>query len=364
MTCLESGGVSGSHLESSGVKAYKSITMSSPLANLASVSLTAKSNNNSIIGFVSQDGIVRFYDTSTSLLKTEFTPSSHLNTACTCLTWAPKSGLKQNFSKKKRRRTQSNAKSTLEEEDETNNTVPDIDSELKHLDLVAIGTTSGNILLFSVSKATIHSDLHDGHTSKTLTGHSTNIKQFYIYDKLIEENEHPLLFSSAENDRNLCCWKIHPSSTNEGEEDSSNACVTLTLTESIISFSVCALTDGKDTLDYTQLQQILKREDPSLLSISIEEQVTLTKSATKSTNATVLTQTISQPNMLNKQQTIKRTATEIIQTEVPLSERLNAAELHGQNSQIPTTDSLVTLLSQGLQSGDKAILEVLDVYIL
>ncbi|CAF0851422.1 unnamed protein product, partial [Didymodactylos carnosus] len=77
------------------IKAYKTIPMSSSVANLTSVSYTAKSNNNSMIGFVSQDGTVRFYDTSVSLLKTEFTPSSHLNTACTCLTWAPKSRLKQ-----------------------------------------------------------------------------------------------------------------------------------------------------------------------------------------------------------------------------------------------------------------------------
>ncbi|CAF1448458.1 unnamed protein product, partial [Didymodactylos carnosus] len=223
--------------------------------------------------------------------------------------------------------------------------------------------------------------------------------------------------------------KILPSSTDEEEIDSSTACVSLALTESIISFSVCALTDDKNrlltivlsqigklyvfelklnklkktkpktiieivsptnnniqlpilcsyalgtseilisygtilkpkfeylTLDYTQSQQILKREDPSRSTISAEEQVTLIKNATKPTNATVLTQTISQPNMLNKQQITKRPATEIIQTEIPLSERLNAVELHEQNSQIPAADSLVTLLSQGLQSGDKAILE-------
>jgi len=54
--------------------------------------------------------------------------------------------------------------------------------------------------------------------------------------------------------------------------------------------------------------------------------------------------------------------------QVPLSERLNAFELNGSSggeqnsatlSQIPTADSLVTLLSQGLQSSDKTILEVI-----
>ncbi|CAF1175457.1 unnamed protein product [Adineta steineri] len=109
-----------------------------------------------------------------------------------------------------------------------------------------------------------------------------------------------------------------------------------------------------------------KRDDPKRSSAPItvvaasEQQVTKTKNAVKPNEAVVLTQTSN--TISNK----KRRATEIIQNEVPLAERLNAFENQTSTGQLNTeqkqqslsADSLVTLLTQGLQSSDTTLLDV------
>ncbi|UJR31970.1 hypothetical protein I4U23_019443 [Adineta vaga] len=108
-----------------------------------------------------------------------------------------------------------------------------------------------------------------------------------------------------------------------------------------------------------------KRDDPKRSSAPIivvaasEQQVTKTKSAVKPNEAVVLTQTSN--TISNK----KRRATEIIQNEVPLSERLSAFENQTSTGQLNSeqkqqslaADSLVTLLTQGLQSSDSTLLD-------
>ncbi|CAF1597491.1 unnamed protein product [Rotaria magnacalcarata] len=116
-----------------------------------------------------------------------------------------------------------------------------------------------------------------------------------------------------------------------------------------------------------------KRDDPKRSSGSVtvvvgsEQQMTKTKNAVKSNDAVVLTQTSNTINTNNK----KRRATEIIQNEVPLSERLSAFESQTstgplnseQKQQSLSADSLVTLLTQGLQSSDAALLDVSKLFL-
>jgi U3 small nucleolar RNA-associated protein 5 len=108
-----------------------------------------------------------------------------------------------------------------------------------------------------------------------------------------------------------------------------------------------------------------KRDDPkrssapTIVVAANEQQVTKTKSAVKSNEAVVLTQASN--TISNK----KRRATEIIQNEVSLSERLSAFETQTSASQLNSdqkqqslsADSLVTLLTQGLQSSDVTLLD-------
>jgi len=110
-----------------------------------------------------------------------------------------------------------------------------------------------------------------------------------------------------------------------------------------------------------------KRDDPKRSSTSVivvpanEPQVTKIKNVVKPNEAVVLTQTLNTNTNNNK----KRRATEIIQNEVTLSERLSAFESQtstganhsDQKQQSLAADSLVTLHTQGLQSSDATLLD-------
>ncbi|NXC30805.1 WDR43 protein, partial [Campylorhamphus procurvoides] len=90
-------------------------------------------------------------------LQHEYVPSAHLSAACTCLAWAPPGGRppppvpatpssKDGPQRKKR-------KSEVAEED-------------KQLDILAIGTAVGSILLYSTVKGELQSKLDGGHDSR------------------------------------------------------------------------------------------------------------------------------------------------------------------------------------------------------
>ena len=46
------------------------------------------SSNGDCVALCTSDGVIKFYDTLTSNLKLEYTSSTHLQAACTCLSWS------------------------------------------------------------------------------------------------------------------------------------------------------------------------------------------------------------------------------------------------------------------------------------
>lgn len=46
------------------------------------------SANGDCVALCTSDGVIKFYDTLTSNLKLEYTSSTHLQAACTCLSWS------------------------------------------------------------------------------------------------------------------------------------------------------------------------------------------------------------------------------------------------------------------------------------
>ncbi|XP_060593577.1 WD repeat-containing protein 43-like [Ruditapes philippinarum] len=96
----------------------------------------------------SHDGVIKVWEIATNSLKNEYKPSSHLSATCTCLSWCPRS--RENKQKKKRQRV---SKTHLT-------------SAIQELELVAIGTASGSILLYSVIKGDLHSQLVEGHSDR------------------------------------------------------------------------------------------------------------------------------------------------------------------------------------------------------
>lgn len=101
------------------------------------------STNGELVALCAPDGVVKFYDTLTSSLRQEYSSSTHLQAGCTCLSWSrhrKKTVLKQKKAK-------------------TGNNSANIENELNNLDLIAIGTSQGAVLLFSLSKGSLHSQL-------------------------------------------------------------------------------------------------------------------------------------------------------------------------------------------------------------
>ncbi|XP_067841231.1 WD repeat-containing protein 43 [Heptranchias perlo] len=93
------------------------------------------------------DGRIRVWNTQGSGLRHEYVPSSHLSATCSCLSWAPPRRLRQEVPQKKKRRSEN----------------VNADEELN---LLAIGTAAGSILLYSIVKGELQSKLGGGHDSK------------------------------------------------------------------------------------------------------------------------------------------------------------------------------------------------------
>ncbi|XP_078062152.1 WD repeat-containing protein 43 [Mustelus asterias] len=93
------------------------------------------------------DGRIRLWNTQGGGLRHEYVPSSHLSATCSCLSWAPPRRLRQEGPQTKKRRSE------------------DVKGD-EELDLLAIGTAVGSILLYSIVKGELQSKLGGGHDSK------------------------------------------------------------------------------------------------------------------------------------------------------------------------------------------------------
>ncbi|GIY94128.1 WD repeat-containing protein 43 [Caerostris extrusa] len=105
--------------------------------------ILAFSRNGEYLAYSSPDGCLKIWETSTGILKQEFTPSSHLTATCTSIAWGPT-----------KLRTKSPKKSK---------------NELLHafanLQLIAMGTLTGDVLLYSFTNAELHTLLTNGHSA-------------------------------------------------------------------------------------------------------------------------------------------------------------------------------------------------------
>lgn len=121
--------------------------------------LCSVSSNGDCVALCTPDGVIKFYDTLTSNLKLEYSSSTHLQAGCSCLAW---STLKRQTNPTTNTNTKQKKQKTTTAD--TNNS---LQNELNDLDLIAIGTSQGAILLYSLSKASLHTQLVDGgHSDK------------------------------------------------------------------------------------------------------------------------------------------------------------------------------------------------------
>lgn len=126
--------------------------------------------------YCSPDGCLRIWDTSSDCLKQEYTPSSHLSSSSTCIAWGPSSS-SLDPKRKKSKKSKSN---------ETVTAIAD-------LKLIAMGTLSGDVLLYSVTKGDLHLHMRSGHTD--------------VVNDVCWHAETDSIFSCS-SDRHIVRWKI------------------------------------------------------------------------------------------------------------------------------------------------------------
>ncbi|CAG9855649.1 unnamed protein product [Phyllotreta striolata] len=100
------------------------------------------SENGKYFAGIAADGKLKIWNTLTNTFEQEFTPDFHLASPCTCLQFVQTNSLKYKASspKKKKRR----------------------ESEPSENHQIAIGTTSGVLLLYSINKAGLECTIESG----------------------------------------------------------------------------------------------------------------------------------------------------------------------------------------------------------
>lgn len=136
---------------------------------------TAFTCNGDYFAYSSPDGCLKIWETSTNILKQDYTPSSHLSATCSSLSWGPSKNDVHLSKKTKRSRTKQ------------------IDSSISNLQLIAMGTMTGDILLYSVAQGELHAHFSSGHADVV------NDIAWYA-----EDNS---LFSCS-NDQHITIWNI------------------------------------------------------------------------------------------------------------------------------------------------------------
>lgn len=104
-------------------------------------------NNGRALALLTPDGRLKIWDCTAGSLRHEYTPPSHLSSSCTCLKWSRTS---------RSVTTQRRKKSKTSRQSESSNASNSI----------ALGTSSGDVLLYSVTAGEVDQKLEGGHDSR------------------------------------------------------------------------------------------------------------------------------------------------------------------------------------------------------
>ncbi|KAM8945385.1 WD repeat-containing protein 43 [Pelodytes ibericus] len=143
----------------------------------------------SLLAVSGADGRIQVWDTQGGGgLRREYVPSAHLSATCTCLAWAQGRTQQESHQKKKR-------KADAVDRDE-------------QYDLLTIGTASGTILLYSITKGELQSKLVGGHDSRVncIRWHRTNSNLYSC-----SEDKH-IVEWNTQTCKVKCKWKADSSS--------------------------------------------------------------------------------------------------------------------------------------------------------
>ncbi|XP_054153024.1 WD repeat-containing protein 43-like [Oppia nitens] len=141
--------------------------------NLMANTPVALSDCGQYFGYCTLDGQLKVWDTSSAILKQEYTPTAHLSTTCVTIAWPdkyvpplPMSADNNNDNdeqlitsprKRLRRSSQLSLQTPMKSNSNSNNiNSNDVGQEVHDLELVALGTVNGDILLYSIVKGDLH----------------------------------------------------------------------------------------------------------------------------------------------------------------------------------------------------------------
>uniref|UniRef100_A0A8C8YN53 WD repeat-containing protein 43 n=1 Tax=Prolemur simus TaxID=1328070 RepID=A0A8C8YN53_PROSS len=145
-----------------------------PLAP-AGVPCAFSPHSQAYFALASTDGHLRVWETANNRLHQEYVPSAHLSGTCTCLAWAPaRLQAKESPQRKKRK---SEAIGTSDQ-----------------IDLLALGTAVGSILLYSTVKGELHSKLISG-------GHDNRVN-------CIQWHQDSGCLYSCSDDKHIVEWNV------------------------------------------------------------------------------------------------------------------------------------------------------------
>ncbi|XP_024863799.1 WD repeat-containing protein 43 isoform X2 [Kryptolebias marmoratus] len=146
-----------------------------------------------------QDGRLRIWNTDSKTLHQEYVPSAHLSATCTCISWGPCRAAKEGPQRKKRKSEAAQVEGKV--------------------DLLAMGTAAGTVLIYSTVKGALHCTLDGGHSG------GVNCVHWHPEDSLLY---------SGSDDTNIVEWDLQTGKT-RSKWKADRAAVT----------SLCVSPDGK-----------------------------------------------------------------------------------------------------------------------
>ncbi|KAM6367009.1 WD repeat-containing protein 43 isoform 3-T7 [Alca torda] len=305
------------------------------------------------------DGRLRVWETASGRLQQEYVPSAHLSAACTCLAWAPPGGRpppsKDGPQRKKR-------KSEVAEMD-------------KQLDILAIGTAVGSVLLYSTVKGELQSKLVGGHDNKVncVKWHQDNC---FLYS--CSDDKHIVEWNTQTCKVKCYCKKPLTSNctiqiaTPGDDGDSTPKPVPILAAAFCSDKQSVLLVYGnllqpiieKVSLNTSESHVCLIRDVQKALSLTTDVAVTKVKMPVVNSDTKVLvpgipghSTAVKTPSSGKEKKENKRKPGE---TEESIEERLEALDIDVSKVKtpggLPQTDSFAVLLVQGLESNDAEIL--------
>uniref|UniRef100_A0A6Q2XZY4 Small-subunit processome Utp12 domain-containing protein n=1 Tax=Esox lucius TaxID=8010 RepID=A0A6Q2XZY4_ESOLU len=140
------------------------------------------------LALCAQDGRLRIWNTDSKTLHQEYVPSAHLSATCTCISWGPCRTVKEGPQRKKRKSEAGHAG--------------------EQVDMLALGTAVGSIIIYSTVKGALHCTLDGGHSG------GVNSVQWHPKDSLLysgSDDTH-IVEWDLQTGKTRCKWKADRSS--------------------------------------------------------------------------------------------------------------------------------------------------------